>query len=81
MREEQIKEAIFKSLRNIAPEADLDALPPNADIRRALDIDSFDFLNVVIGLNEALGVEIPESDYGEVNTLSAMIRYLSKRLA
>ena len=80
MREEQIKEAIFKSLRNIAPEADLDALSPHENVRRALDIDSFDFLNFIIGLNEALGVEIPEADYGELNSLSAMVRYLSERL-
>lgn len=80
MREAAIKEAIFKCLRHIAPEADPSILSPDQDVRRALDIDSFDFLNFIIGLNEALGVEIPESDYGELNTLSAMLTYLSKRL-
>lgn len=80
MKEGQIKDAIFKSLRNIAPEADLEALPPHENVRRKLDIDSFDFLNFIIGLNEALGVDIPESDYGKLTTLSAMIAYLSERV-
>ena len=80
MREEQIKEAIFSSLRNIAPEADFGALEPHEDVRRALDIDSFDFLNFIIGLHEALGVEIPEADYGELTSVSAKVRYLSDRL-
>jgi len=77
MREEQIKETILAVFREIAPEADLDTLPPHQDLRRALDIDSFDFLNFIIGLNEALGVDIPESDYGQLTTLSDILGYLS----
>ena len=37
---------------------------PNENIRETLDIDSFDHLHFLIGMHEALGVEIPEADYG-----------------
>lgn len=50
-------------------------------MREELDIDSYDFLNLLIGLNEKLGVEIPEEDYEKLATLSDLIRYLSRRLA
>ena len=45
-----------------------------------LDIDSFDFLNFLIALDERLRVEIPEADYGKLNTLDGMVRYLLAKL-
>jgi acyl carrier protein len=76
----QIKETIFKLLERIAPEADFNTLAPGEDLRTALDIDSFDFLNFLIGLNQELGVEIPEADYSQVVTLAGLMNYISARL-
>ncbi len=80
MTEAQIKETIFKVLGRIAPEAQLDKLALNDNLRETLDIDSFDYLQFLIGLNEELGVEIPEADYGQLTTLADLIRYLSARV-
>ncbi len=80
MTEAQIRETIFTVLDEIAPEADPTTLAPDEDMREALNIDSFDHLNVLIGLHEALGVEIPEADYGELTTLAGLIAYLSARI-
>jgi acyl carrier protein len=60
--EPEIKNAVFKILRTIARESDLDQISSAENLREALDIDSFDFLNLMIGLHEELHVEIPESD-------------------
>jgi acyl carrier protein len=79
MTEPEIRQAIFEALRKIAPEADFERLGPNENLREALDIDSFDFLNFLIGLHQRLGVEIPEADYGKLTTLSDLIRYLGNR--
>jgi len=80
MTENEIREAIFDAVGRIAPEADPGALRDGDDLRRALDIDSFDYLNLLIGLHERLGVEIPEADYGRLTTLGAMVKYLSGKL-
>ena len=77
MTDAEIKAAILDGLAHIAPESDPSELSPNENIRRALDIDSFDFLNFLIGLHEKLGVDIPEADYGKLNTLDEMIAYLA----
>ncbi|MDA8087366.1 MAG: phosphopantetheine-binding protein [Nitrospiraceae bacterium] len=79
MTDEEIKKTIFRVLGTIAPEADFGALSPAENLRQALDIDSFDFLNVVIGISKELGIDIPESDYGKITTLEEMAGYLSKR--
>ena len=80
MTEAQLTETIFKVLGQIAPEADLSTLGPDENVRETLDIDSFDHLNFLIGLNAALGVEIPEADYGQLTTLAGIVSYLSARL-
>jgi len=60
MTDAEIKAAILDALAQIAPESDPAELSPNENIRRALDIDSFDFLNFLIGLHEKLGVGFPK---------------------
>jgi acyl carrier protein len=78
MTKNEVREAIFEILHRTAPEADLNRVDPNENLREALDIDSFDFLNVLVALNEKFRVNIPESDYRRVSTVNGMIVYLSK---
>ena len=73
------REAIRSALSEIAPEADLDKVPPDANLREELDLDSMDFLRFVTGLHERLGVDIPESDYARIATLRTCMEYLDAR--
>jgi acyl carrier protein len=77
MTEAEIRDNVYAVLRRIAPEADPQVLQPTQDLRQALDIDSFDYLQLMIGLHERLGVEIPEADYPQLSTIAGMIQYLS----
>jgi acyl carrier protein len=81
MNEVQIKEVIIKALKRIAPEADPEELPPGKNVREALDIDSYDFLMFLMGLNEELGVDVPEADYGKLISMDDIVGYLSARVA
>lgn len=76
----QLRQTIADLLTGIAPEADLEALDPDVNVREELDIDSFDFLNFLIALNDAVGVEIPEADYGRLESLNDLLDYLAERL-
>ena len=77
MTPDQSRQAVLGALAEIAPEADLGAVPEDADLREWLDIDSFDFLNVVIAINERTGVEIPEREYPHLVSLADFVAYLS----
>lgn len=77
---EQLKAAVFEAISSIAPEIDTADIRPDRPLRQQIDIDSFDFLNVIIRLHEALGIDIPESDYGELQTLDRTLDYLARRL-
>lgn len=80
MNELPARTAVLESLRRVAPEADLDALDPDVELRDELDLDSMDFLNFVVAIGERTGIEIPERDYPEVITLDSCVAYLERRM-
>lgn len=79
MTEQAIHDAILKCLRQVAPEMDPATLGPGDNVRQTLDIDSYDFLQFLVGLSEELGVDVPEADYGKLTTLRAITDYLAAR--
>jgi len=80
MTETELKQLLFEGLYQIAPETDFSGICPEDNLREELDIDSFDFLNFLIGINEKLGIEIPEQDYEKLMTLEQIIKYLMKQV-
>ena len=67
MNEQEIKATIFQLLKTIAPDTDPENLDADENIRDALDIDSFDFLQFIVGLDEEFDLKTPEADYGKIN--------------
>lgn len=80
MTREAIREAVLQALAGVAPEVDVQSIELDVPIRDQVDLDSMDFLNVVIALHGSLGVDVPETDYGKFASLSGAIDYLAGRL-
>ena len=77
MNDSEIRALAADVLGGIAPEADLAAVADDEDLREALDLDSMDFLNFVIGLAQRSGRSIPEADYPRLFTLRGLVAYLA----
>jgi acyl carrier protein len=73
---DELKRAVLDALLSVAPEADAAALDPTRSLGEQLDIDSMDFLRFVVALHRALGVDVPERDYGKLATLESSVDYL-----
>lgn len=80
MTETEIRKIIVGLLKNIAPDTDPETLSPDDHIRKKLGIDSFDYLQFVIGLDEKLNVKIPEEDYGKIQKFNELIVYILTEL-
>lgn len=80
MKVEYFRQVVIEELRNLAPESEPESVADDADLREALDIDSMDFLNLVIALHRRLGIEIPEADYAKLRTLGNAAAYLAARV-
>jgi acyl carrier protein len=77
MNETEIRALAADVLGGIAPEADLSSVGDDEDLREALDLDSMDFLNFIVGLSQRSGRSIPEADYPKLFTLRGLVAYLA----
>lgn len=80
MSNEQIADLVRGALASVAPEVENQPLDPAGDFRDQIDLDSMDFLNFIIALHEATGIDIPEKDYPQLASLNGCIDYLAARL-
>jgi acyl carrier protein len=76
MTRDEALEIMRDVLHHVAPEADLAEVGVAQSMAEALDLDSMDFLNFMIGLHERTGIEIPEVDYPQLATVEKCVAYL-----
>jgi acyl carrier protein len=77
---DEIKNAILEIIQDIDDEADLENLDPSDALRDQLDLDSMDFLDIVMELRKRYQIQIPEADYPQLATLDSCVNYLIPRL-
>ena len=64
------------SIASVAPEADVTSLGLDDDIVETLDLDSMDVLNVMAGVADRTGIEVPERHYPRTRTLRGFVAEL-----
>jgi acyl carrier protein len=79
MTPEDVRSTVLEVLSDVAPELEREKIDPRVELRDQLDLDSMDFLNFVLGLHKAFGVDIPEADYRKIGTLDGCVAYLAAR--
>ena len=79
--QEQLRTALLAIIKTLAPETDTAQIVGSLPLRKQIDLDSMDWLNVLAAIHEGLGVDIPETDYRHLATLDSLVAYLGGRLA
>ena len=80
MTSERIFKAIIAIIGDIVPDEDLESVDPDRPLRDQIDLDSMDFLDIVMELRKRYSVEVPEQDYAELLTMNSTINYLLPRM-
>ena len=80
MTRDEVREAIVSILKDIAPDEDLNSIEDDAVLREQIDLDSMDFLDIVMELRKRFNIEVPESDYQELASMASCIKYLQPLL-
>ena len=73
----EIKEAIKEILSDIAPDEDLSQLKDEVPFREQLQLDSMDFLDIVMELRKRYRVQVPEDDYTALASMQSTVNYLT----
>jgi acyl carrier protein len=80
VNETELRDVVLRSLSEVAPEADPATLDRATPIADQLEIDSMDFLDLMVAISERTGVEVPERDYAQVASIDDCVAYLSARV-
>ena len=80
MTREDIKALILEIIEDIDDEADFANLQPDQPLRDQLDLDSMDFLDIVMELRKRHQLQIPEADYPHLASLNSCVDYLEPLL-
>lgn len=76
-----IRDVIIEILEDIAPDEDLSTLKDEIAFREQLELDSMDFLDIVMELRKRHRVQIPEEEYGELASMASTVKYLTPKMA
>ena len=80
MAPEEIRSAIIDILSDIAPDEDLTSLNDDQAFRDQLELDSMDFLDIVMELRKRYRVQVPEEDYTQLNSMASTVTYLTPKM-
>ncbi|MDP7266589.1 MAG: acyl carrier protein [Pirellulales bacterium] len=80
MTAEKIREVIIDILSDIAPDEELGDLKDEVPFRDQLELDSMDFLDIVMELRKRYRVQVPEEDYGELTSMQSTVTYLEPKM-
>jgi acyl carrier protein len=76
----EIKEAVLEILSDIAPDEDLSNLKDDVSFREQLEMDSMDFLDIVMELRKRYRIQIPEEEYASLASMKSTVEYLEPRM-
>lgn len=76
MTREEIRHTILEILEDIAPDEDLSGLDDAVAFREQLELDSMDFLDIVMELRKRYRIQIPEDDYVNLASMNSTVDYL-----
>ena len=76
MKAEDIRAMILEVIHQIVPDEDLSHLKGDVRIRDQIEMDSMDFLDIMMELRKRYGIKVPEEDYMKLSTLDGSVAYL-----
>lgn len=79
MTEDQVKQIVIDIINEIAPDEDTTDLKGDVALRDQMDLDSMDFLDIVMELRKQHGIEVPEADYPQLASLDSCGAYLTPK--
>lgn len=80
MTTDEVKQAVIDIVNDILPEGDCSEVDPSQRLRDQLDLDSMDFLDIVMELRKSYKIEVPEADYPQLATLNSCVEYLEPKM-
>ncbi len=79
MTHEECKKIVLDIIADIAPDEDVSDVKSDVRLRDQLELDSMDFLDIVMELRKQHGIEVPEAEYPQLASLDSCAEYLTPK--
>ena len=79
MTKDETKQVVLDIIADIAPDEDISNLKSDVRLRDQMQLDSMDFLDIVMELRKRHNIEVPEADYIQLASLDSCADYLTPR--
>lgn len=80
MNTEEVRKVVLDIISDIAPDEDVSGLKDDVSLREQLDLDSMDFLDIVMELRKRHKVEVPAEDYPQLASMASCVAYLTPKM-
>jgi acyl carrier protein len=80
MNAQEVRQVVLDIIADIAPDEDVTGLKDEVSLREQIDLDSMDFLDIVMELRKRHKVEVPAEDYPQLATMASCVAYLTPKL-
>ena len=77
MTKEETKQVVLDIIADVAPDEDISNVKSDVRLRDQLELDSMDFLDIVMELRKRHNIEVPEADYPHLASLDSCADYLT----
>ena len=81
MTAQEVRQIVIDIISYIAPDEDTSTLDDAKSLREQMDLDSMDFLDIVMELRKRHKVEVPQEDYPQLASLNSCVAYLLPKLS
>ena len=75
-----VRQIVIDILEDVALDEDLTSIKDSEPLRDQLDLDSMDFLDIVMELKKRHKVEVPQEDYPRLATMDSCVEYLTPKM-
>lgn len=79
MTNEQVREKVMAIISDIALDDDISTIKDEVALREQLDLDSMDFLDIVMELKKRHKIEVPQEDYPRLASMASCVEYLAPK--
>lgn len=76
MEKSDVRKIVIDIIAEIAPDEDVSNLKDDVRLRDQLELDSMDFLDIVMELRKKYNIDVPEADYPKLESLQSCVEYL-----
>ena len=80
MNAAEVRQVVIDILEDVALDEDLGTLKDDQPLRDQLDLDSMDFLDIVMELKKRHKVEVPQEDYPRLASMDSCVEYLTPKM-